>query len=63
MREICSLDHYSVGPEARLDDVLDVMAERRIGSAIVTEADRIVGLFTATDACRVLAEHLRAAKT
>ena len=60
VREVCSLDHYSVGPDAALHDVLEVMAERRIGSAIVTEADRIVGLFTATDACRVLAEHLRA---
>jgi len=35
------------------------MAERRIGSAIVTRKGEIAGLFTATDACRCFAEHLR----
>lgn len=59
VREVCTLDHYSVAPEAPLDGVLLEMAARRIGSVVVTDADQVVGVFTATDACRVLAEHLR----
>jgi acetoin utilization protein AcuB len=59
VREICSLDHYSVSPDAPLDDVLETLAERRIGSVVVTESGKVVGLFTATDACRVLAAQLR----
>ena len=34
------------------------MAELRIGSAIVTEHDKLVGFFTVTDACRALAESI-----
>lgn len=60
VRDICALDFYAVEPDASLDEVLSEMAERRIGSAIVTRKGEIVGLFTATDACRCFAEHLRA---
>ena len=38
--------------------VAAVMAERRIGSAIVTKHDKLVGIFTVTDACRALAQVL-----
>jgi len=34
------------------------MAENHIGSAIVTKNDKLVGIFTVTDACRALAEVL-----
>lgn len=60
VRDICALDFYAVEPDALLDEVLMQMAERRIGSAIVTRKGEIAGLFTATDACRCFAEHLRA---
>jgi acetoin utilization protein AcuB len=59
VREVCSLDHYSLAPDAPLDAVLMHMAEHRIGSVVVTEAEKVVGVFTATDACRVFAIHLR----
>jgi hypothetical protein len=36
------------------------MAAGHIGSALVTKHDRLVGIFTATDACRTFARHLRA---
>lgn len=61
VRDICSLDHYSVAPDAPLDDVLMRMAELHIGSVVVTQAEKVVGVFTATDACRVFATHLREA--
>lgn len=59
VRSVCSLDVYAVAPDASLDEVLAEMAERRIGSAVVSEQGKIAGLFTATDACRCFAEHLR----
>jgi CBS domain-containing protein len=34
------------------------MAQRQVGSAIVVDGKRLVGIFTATDACRVLGEVL-----
>ena len=34
------------------------MAERHIGSALVTRGGKLVGIFTTTDACRALARVL-----
>jgi acetoin utilization protein AcuB len=59
VRDVCSLDVYSVERNERLDCVLAEMAERHIGSAIVTDGGKIAGVFTATDACRCFAEFLR----
>ena len=39
-----------------LATVACTMAEHHIGSAIVTKNDKLVGIFTVTDACRALAE-------
>ncbi len=52
--EICERDVYVVELTERLDGVLDEMLRRRIGSAVVVKADRVVGIFTSVDACRVL---------
>lgn len=49
---------YAVEPGTALRDVARVMMERKIGSAVVVEGDAVVGLFTTTDALRVLAEVL-----
>jgi hypothetical protein len=35
------------------------MAGEHIGSALITRHGRLVGIFTATDACRIFCEHLR----
>lgn len=59
VRDVCSLDVYAVGPDEPLDDVLAEMAERRLGSAVVVDHGKLAGIFTATDACRCFAEHLR----
>jgi hypothetical protein len=37
------------------------MAERRLGSAIVAREGQVIGIFTVTDACRVLSRLLRGA--
>jgi len=49
---------YSVDLETPIEDVLATMAERHIGSAVVTRKGHLAGVFTATDACRVFAEFL-----
>jgi len=59
VRDVCSLDVYAVERNERLDYVLAEMAERHIGSAIVTDGGKVAGIFTATDACRSFAEFLR----
>jgi acetoin utilization protein AcuB len=51
---ICERDVYVVELTERLDGVLDEMLERRIGSALVVKAEKVVGIFTAVDACRFL---------
>lgn len=48
-------DIYAVRPTAPLATVAAAMARRKLGSAVVMDGDRIVGVFTVTDACRVLA--------
>jgi acetoin utilization protein AcuB len=49
-----SPDTYAVGPEESVEEVAAVMADRRLGSAVVIERGRVVGIFTATDALRIL---------
>ncbi len=41
---------YRVSPRASLDDVVAEMAERKYGSAVVVDNDKVVGIFTAVDA-------------
>jgi acetoin utilization protein AcuB len=58
VEEAMTPDPYTVSPGAALSDVVHQMAERRIGSAIVVERGKVVGMFTAVDALRVLGELL-----
>jgi len=51
-------DVFVVEPADPVGRVCAKMAERRVGSAVVMRAGQIVGLFTVTDACRVLARVL-----
>ena len=53
-------DPYVVETTERLDVVLEEMARAHIGSALVVKGPKLVGIFTATDACRCFCEHLRA---
>lgn len=56
VEDAMTADPWSVEPDAPLAQVAATMAERRIGTAIVVEGgDRVVGLFTTTDALRALA--------
>ena len=50
---------YSISPDAPLDEIASELAERKIGSAVVVQNDKIVGIFSAVDALRACAELLR----
>ena len=54
LTEACMVDL-----SAPLDLVLAEMARRHLDSALVLKGPKLVGIFTATDACRAFAEFLR----
>ena len=47
-------------PFDKIDGVLATMARERIGSALVTRRGKLVGVFTTSDACQLMADWLRA---
>jgi acetoin utilization protein AcuB len=49
-------DPYATSPDTPLIDVLRVMVDRKIGSAVVVDREQIVGIFTATDAMQALVD-------
>lgn len=56
--DICTKNPYAVNLETPLGEVVTHMAEAHIGSAIVLKGEKVVGIFTTTDACRYLGEIL-----
>lgn len=52
-------DPYIVSLDEPLDAVLLTMAERHIGSAVITKGGRLAGMFTSVDACRCFGGFLR----
>jgi acetoin utilization protein AcuB len=58
VRDVYQPDSYIVEAGALLEDVAAAMAERHIGSALITRGGKLVGIFTTTDACRALARVL-----
>lgn len=59
VRDLYIADPYIVSVDEPLDNVLLTMAERHIGSAIVTKGGKLVGMFTSVDACRSFGQYLR----
>ncbi|MBZ0121734.1 MAG: CBS domain-containing protein, partial [Sandaracinaceae bacterium] len=47
---------YTAAPDALLTEVCAGMAEHKYGSCVIVDHGKVVGIFTAVDACRVLAE-------
>lgn len=60
VRDVSLPDAYTVDTSEPLDRVLEEMTSRHMGSVLVTSRGRLAGIFTATDACRILCGHLRA---
>ncbi len=57
--DVMIADAYTVSVHEPLDRVLIEMADRHIGCVLVVKDGHLAGIFTNTDACRVLAEDLR----
>jgi acetoin utilization protein AcuB len=55
VEDAMSVDAYVVKPNDSVVEVATTMAKRKLGCAVVVERDRVVGIFTATDALEVLA--------
>ncbi len=58
IEEAMSQAPYTVAPETPLGDVVKAMARERYGAALVVEHGHVVGIFTAIDALKVLADVL-----
>ena len=52
---------FIVTGDTALDEVVEIMGEHKYGSVVIEGHDGVEGIFTAVDACRVLAELLRRA--
>jgi acetoin utilization protein AcuB len=63
IRTIMVDDPYVVAPDEPLDSVLLTLAERRIGCVLVAAGGQLEGIFTTTDASRMLGEHYRATRS
>ena len=57
--DVCVENPYIVETTEPLDNVLVHMTNQRIGSALVVKNAKLVGIFTALDGCKKLAEMLR----
>jgi len=56
VREICSLSPYVVKPDTALSAVARKMGKDKIEAAIVVENEVPIGIFTTSDACKILGE-------
>ncbi len=58
--DACSEKPYIAYPNTPLREVVGVMAREHLGSAIIMENAKPVGIFTTVDACRVLHDLVKA---
>lgn len=49
---------YFVSPDAKIDEVVNEMAEHKYGAAVVMQNEKVVGVFTTIDAMRAFNELL-----
>jgi len=54
VEEAMSRDVYGVGPDELLVSVVRAMTARKLGSAVILDQGKVVGIFTVIDALRVL---------
>ncbi len=58
VEDAMSNEVYTVSPDAPLDEVVQEMAEKKYGSAVVVSNHKVVGIFTTVDVCTALADLL-----
>lgn len=64
VEEAMTSDVFVVEPDMSLDEVVGTMGSKKIGSVVVMQNQKVVGIFTTVDVCRAFAEmlHTRLAK-
>lgn len=60
VRDVCHRDAYIADVSASLDEVVEQMAARKLDCAVIAKEDRVAGIFTHVDVCRVFVDWLRA---
>lgn len=58
VEDAMSADPFVVSPDADLAEVARHMAEHKLGSAVVMQGNKVVGVFTTVDALRALGDAL-----
>ena len=59
VKDLYVADAYVVDLNEPIETVLLTMAQKHIGSALVTRRGRLAGVFTAVDACRCFGDYIR----
>jgi CBS domain-containing protein len=56
VREVMATRLRTVGPDDTVGEAVAVMAQNRVGSVLVMEGDRLLGIFTERDTVRALSQ-------
>ena len=56
--DVMSPETFAIGPDTAVSDVVGKMADQRLGSAVIMRGVKVIGIFTTTDALRMLARML-----
>ena len=56
VREVMKTQLHKVSPSTTLGEAVSLMAQQRIGSALVMEGDRLIGIFTERDTVRAISQ-------
>lgn len=59
VKQIMRRNPYVVTMDTPAAEVLETMYEKKYGAALITKENRLVGIFTSTDSCKICAELLR----
>jgi CBS domain-containing protein len=62
VRDVMASRLHTVGPEDTVGEAVAVMAQHRIGSVLVMDGERLVGIFTERDTVRAISQSHDAAR-
>ncbi len=59
VQDVMTADPYVVSPDTAVAEVFGKMAEHKYGAVLVAEKSKVIGIFTAVDAFKILSEVYR----
>lgn len=60
VEEACTYDPYSIDPDADLNEVVNMMAKKKYGCAVVMDGGKLAGILTEVDVFKAFADVLEA---